>query len=149
MPVENQSNNIKYGVFSIAFAVELIHGVFPSNVAFEVNSIREHLLCLLLAYSVEVIIRNGAYKMILFIVYAFKSSLSAIQMKTKGNYWLPASAVVNGSIDDVFHLNPISPGGGGVGTLYQEPGFFCIIFEELMVLSPNFVTFPVFILVNW
>ena len=38
-------------------------------------------------------------------------------------------------------------GGGGGGT-YQEPVFFCIIFEALMVLSPNFVTFPVFILVN-
>ena len=43
-------------------------------------------------------------------------------------------------------LTLLAPGGG---TLYQEPGFFCIIFEELMVLSPNFVTFPVFILVNW
>ena len=34
-------------------------------------------------------------------------------------------------------------------TLYQEPVFFCIIFEPLMVLSPNFVTFLVFLLVNW
>ena len=34
-------------------------------------------------------------------------------------------------------------------TLYQEPDFFCIIFEALLVMSPNFVTFPVFLLVNW
>ena len=49
-----------------------------------------------------------------------------------------------------YRINPISPGGaGGGGTLYQEPGFFCIIFEALPALSPNFVTFPVFLLVNW
>ena len=44
VPVQQQSNNSDCGVFYIAFAVELMHGACPSNVAFEVNSMREHLL---------------------------------------------------------------------------------------------------------
>jgi len=43
-PVQQQNNGVDCGVFAIAFATALAHGVDPCTIAFDTNKMRDHLI---------------------------------------------------------------------------------------------------------